>query len=294
MGSVVLVLPLALVVGLSLGLLGGGGSILAVPLLTYVAGMEPHEAVASSLVVVGVTSAVAALSHARRGNVRWGTGLLFGAAGMAGAFAGGVIGSRIPGAVLMVAFAVMMLATAAAMLRGRRARSGAGEGAHERKVARVVLDGLAVGLVTGLVGAGGGFLVVPALVLLGGLGMPAAVGTSLLVIAMKSAGGLAGYLTGVSLDWTLVGAVTAVAVVGSLLGARLVPLVPEAALRRGFGVFVLVMGLVVLVQELPATAGAVLVGAAALVALAVVVCRHPAVPCPVRRRPVGPAAAAAA
>lgn len=291
MGVLVLVLLLALVVGLSLGLLGGGGSILAVPLLTYVAGMEPHEAVASSLVVVGVTSAVAALSHARRGHVRWRTGLLFGAAGMAGAFAGGLLGSRIPGAVLMVAFAVMMLATAAAMLRGRRTRAATDTG-HGPRVGRVVLDGLAVGLITGLVGAGGGFLVVPALVLLGGLAMPAAVGTSLMVIAMKSAGGLAGYLTGVTLDWALVGAVTAVAVAGSLLGARLVPLVPEAALRRGFGVFVLVMGVVVLVQELPATAGAVLVGAAALAALAVVVCRHPAVPCPVRRRPLGSAAAA--
>jgi uncharacterized membrane protein YfcA len=196
----------------------------------------------------------------------------------------------------------MMLATAAAMLRGRRLRGGAeGEGAHgggpgsghDRRVLRVVLDGLVVGLVTGLVGAGGGFLVVPALALLGGLSMPVAVGTSLMVIAMKSAGGLAGYLTGVSLDWTLVGAVTAVAVVGSLLGARLVPLVPEAALRRVFGVFVLLMGVVVLVQELPATAGLVLVGATVLAAAAALVCRHPAVPCPVRRRPLVAAPASA-
>ncbi|GAB3697402.1 sulfite exporter TauE/SafE family protein [Corynebacterium nasicanis] len=245
-----LVLVLAVFIGLSLGLLGGGGSILTVPLLTYVAGMEPKEAIAASLFVVGATSAVSVLSHARLGNVQWRTGLIFGASSMAGAFLGGLLGGRIPGVILMVAFAVMMIATALAMLRGRKERQS--DGVRALPLGKILLEGLVVGLVTGLVGAGGGFLVVPALALLGGLSMPVAVGTSLLVIAMKSFAGLAGYLTTVTLDWPVVLSVTGVALVGALLGARLTRVVPEKALRKGFGVFVLVMGVFVLSQELPA------------------------------------------
>ncbi|MFP5369635.1 MAG: sulfite exporter TauE/SafE family protein [Actinomycetes bacterium] len=242
---------LAVVVGLALGLLGGGGSILMVPLLVYVAGLEAKEAIAASLVVVGVTAAVSVVGHARAGRVRWRTGLLFGAAGMAGAFAGGFIGGHLPGQLLLIAFALMMVATAVAMIRGRRNVDPIKAHA-ELPVARVVIDGLVVGLVTGLVGAGGGFLVVPALALLGGLPMGVAVGTSLLVIAMKSFAGLAGYLATVPIDWSLVGAITAAAVVGSLLGARLVDRIPAEALRKGFGWFVLAMGAFVLVQQAPA------------------------------------------
>ncbi|MFC6235371.1 sulfite exporter TauE/SafE family protein, partial [Leucobacter soli] len=195
---------------------------------------------------------------------------------MAGAFAGGIAGGYIPGPVLMVLFAGMMVATATAMIRGRRAKApvaaGAGADSHGSGSAtaeagaatgidgearpglpmrRIVLDGFLVGLATGLVGAGGGFLIVPALTLLGGLPMAIAVGTSLLVIAMKSAAGLAGYLFSVQLDWPIVLGFTAAAVAGSFLGVRLAGLVPERALRRGFGFFVLAMGAFVLVQELP-------------------------------------------
>ncbi|MGQ4268900.1 sulfite exporter TauE/SafE family protein [Nocardiopsis changdeensis] len=270
---VILVVGLTAVVGLTLGLLGGGGSILMVPLLAYVAGLPPKEAIAVSLVVVGATSLVGAFAHARRGNVRWRTGLLFGAAGMGGAFLGGLAGGHVPGTVLMVAFALMMVATAAAMLRGGGSPAGGGERHGEPPLWRILADGLAVGAVTGLVGAGGGFLVVPALALLGGLPMPVAVGTSLLVIAMKSFAGLTGYLASVSPDWALVAAVTAAAVAGSLVGTRLASRVPEAALRRGFGVFVLVMGVLVLAMELPAPFGAVLAATAAAVAALGAVCR---------------------
>lgn len=241
-------LLLSVLIGVSLGLLGGGGSILTVPILTYVAGLNPREAIASSLFVVGVTSAVSAIGHARKGRVKWRTGLIFGAAGMAGAFGGGLLGGRIPGTVLMIAFALMMVATSAAMIRGRKNVKAAGDG--ELRVGKVIIEGLVVGLVTGLVGAGGGFLVVPALALLGGLSMPVAVGTSLVVIAMKSFAGLGGYLTTVSLNWPLIAAVTVAAILGSLIGARLAGRIPEAALRRGFGIFVLVMGIFVLAQEL--------------------------------------------
>ncbi|GAA0256877.1 sulfite exporter TauE/SafE family protein [Saccharothrix mutabilis subsp. mutabilis] len=245
----VLTVALAVVVGVALGLLGGGGSILMVPLLVYVAGMGAKEAIVASLVVVGVTSAVGVVGHARAGHVRWRTGLLFGLAGMAGAFAGGLVGGHLPGPVLMGAFAVMMVATAVAMLRGRRTPAPAAR--TELPVVKVLVEGAVVGLVTGLVGAGGGFLVVPALALLGGLPMSVAVGTSLLVIAMKSIAGLAGYLATVPIDWAFTGVVTAAAVAGSLVGARLVARVPGDALRRGFGWFVLAMGAFVLAQQAP-------------------------------------------
>lgn len=278
-------LGLALLVGLSLGLLGGGGSILTVPILTYVVGLPPREAIAASLFVVAVTSAISVVGHARAGRVRWRTGLLFGAAGMLGAFLGGLLGGWIPGRVLMLAFALMMVATSLAMLRGRRSSDSAA-GSESASVPKVLGEGLAVGLVTGLVGAGGGFLVVPALVLLGGLSMGQAVGTSLVVIALKSFAGLSGYLTAVSLDWAVVGSFTALAVVGSLVGARMAGRIPEAALRQGFGVFVLVMGVVVLAQEVPAPWGSVVVGGAAAAALTATACWGLIPSCPLRRAAV--------
>ncbi|GAA3458657.1 sulfite exporter TauE/SafE family protein [Saccharothrix longispora] len=240
----------AVFVGLALGVLGGGGSILTVPVLVYLAGVDAKQAIAMSLFVVAVTSAVGAVGHARAGRVRWRTGLLFGAAGMAGAYGGGRLAAFVPGAWLLAGFGVMMVATAVAMIRGRSAP--ATEGApRELPVGRVLVEGVVVGAVTGLVGAGGGFLVVPALALLGGLPMAAAVGTSLVVIAMKSFAGLAGYLATVHVDWSLTALVTAAAVVGALLGSRLAGRVPEHVLRRGFGWFVVVMGGVVLAGQVP-------------------------------------------
>ena len=279
--SLVLVLVLAVVVGITLGLFGGGGSLLMVPLLTYVAGTEPKEAIAASLFIVGVTSLISTFAHARAGNVRWRTGVVFGAAGMVGAFLGGLVGGHLPGALLMVAFALMMVATAVSMLRGRKnSPSGPGEEPRSLPLRRVVLDGLVVGVVTGLVGAGGGFLVVPALALLGGLAMPAAVGTSLLVIAMKSFAGLAGYMATVSVDWTLMTTVTAVTVVGSLIGTLLTSRVPETTLRKGFGVFVLIMGIFVLFQELPTPLGPILAVGAFPLAGVLLLCRLLSDRCP--------------
>ncbi|MBY8870623.1 sulfite exporter TauE/SafE family protein [Micromonospora sp. PLK6-60] len=249
-GTLLLTVGLAVLIGISLGLLGGGGSILAVPLLVYVADLPAKEAIATSLLVVGATSAVGVLPHARAHRVRWRTGLLFGVAGMTGAYAGGRLAAFVPAAVLLTGFAIMMLATATAMIRGRRAAEGRPV-PHELPVLRVITDGVVVGLVTGLVGAGGGFLVVPALALLGGLPMPVAVGTSLVVIAMKSFAGLAGYLSSVQINWGLAVAVTAAAVVGSLLGGRLAGRIPADLLRQAFGWFVVVMGVFVLGQQLP-------------------------------------------
>ncbi|MFJ8113886.1 sulfite exporter TauE/SafE family protein [Streptomyces sp. NPDC096132] len=244
---IAVVIAASLLIGASLGVLGGGGSILTVPILIYLAGLETKEAIATSLFVVGVTSAAGVVSHARAGRVRWRTGLLFGLAGMTGAYAGGRLAEFIPGTVLLIAFALMMIATAVAMIRGRR--QAPKKVHHELPVLHVLLDGIVVGLVTGLVGAGGGFLVVPALALLGGLPMTVAVGTSLLVISMKSFAGLAGYLAGVHIDWGFAALVTATAVVGSLLGGLLAGRIPQEALRKSFGWFVAVMGVFVLGQQ---------------------------------------------
>jgi len=252
--ALILTVMLATGIGVSLGLLGGGGSILAVPLLVYVAGLPAKEAIATSLLVVGATSAVGVIPHARGGRVRWRTGLIFGFAGMTGAYAGGRVAAYIPGGVLLTGFALMMLATAVAMIRGRRSRPDRPDRPvpHELPVLRVIVDGIVVGLVTGLVGAGGGFLVVPTLALLGGLPMPVAVGTSLLVIAMKSFAGFAGYLADVHINWGLAAVVTAAAIAGSLVGGRLAGRIREDLLRKAFGWFVLGMGVFVLAQQLPA------------------------------------------
>lgn len=278
---IALAIGLAIFVGIALGLLGGGGSILTVPLLAYVAGMDAKQAIATSLLVVGVTSAIGAVSHARAGRVQWRTGVIFGAAGMAGAYLGGLLARFIPGTVLLLGFAVMMIATAVAMLRGRKNVDQSGrEGGM--KIPVILAEGLAVGLVTGLVGAGGGFLVVPALALLGGLPMPVAVGTSLVVIAMKSFAGLAGYLSSVTIDWTLALAVTAAAVVGALAGAKLTTRIDADVLRKTFGWFVLLMSSVILAQEIHPNVGIAAAGLTVAAAVVTVACPRIA-RCPLRR-----------
>ncbi|UXA13501.1 sulfite exporter TauE/SafE family protein [Mycobacterium sp. SMC-8] len=278
---IALAIGLAVFVGVALGLLGGGGSILTVPLLAYVAGMDAKQAIATSLLVVGVTSAIGAVSHARAGCVQWRTGLIFGAAGMAGAYGGGLLARFIPGTVLLIGFALMMIATAVAMLRGRKNVHTA-EGTHRLPVPKILAEGLVVGLVTGLVGAGGGFLVVPALALLGGLPMPVAVGTSLIVIAMKSFAGLGGYLSSVQIDWTVALAVTAAAVVGALIGARLTAMVNPDSLRKAFGWFVLVMSSVILAQEIHIGVGIAAAASTAVAALMTFACSRYG-HCPLRR-----------
>jgi uncharacterized membrane protein YfcA len=242
-----LAVGLAVFVGISLGLLGGGGSILTVPLLAYVAGLDAQHAIATSLLVVGVTSAVGAITHARAGRVRWKIAGIFGLAAMAGAYGGGRLAHLIPGNVLLIAFSVIMIAAAVAMLRGRRDLADESEG--PLPVVKIILQGAVVGTISGLVGAGGGFLLVPALALLGGLPMPAAVGTSLVVISMQSFAGLAGHLSTEAIDWKLAGMVTAAAVVGSIIGGLLTSRVDPAVLRKAFGWFVLAMAAFVLAEE---------------------------------------------
>lgn len=250
-----LALSLAVLVGLALGLLGGGGSILTLPILQYVVGLEAHEAIAASLFVVGMTSLAAIIPHARAGRVHVKVGLVFGAASMVGAYSAGRFAKLIPPGILLVLFAIMMVVTAIMMLRPKR--GDAVEAAlgdirfTPKQLVKIALEGLVVGAITGLVGAGGGFLVVPALVILGGLPMRTAVGTSLMVIAMKSFAGFAGHASALHLDWPLMLGITAAALFGSIFGARLAGVVDPAKLRRGFGWFVVVMGAFMLTQEVP-------------------------------------------
>lgn len=224
---------LAVVIGITLGLLGGGGSILTVPVFVYVLGIEPKSAIAMSLPVVGLAAAVGAAQQWRRGHVALATAVPFGAAAMAGAFGGARLARNLNGHVQLVLFAGVMLAAAVSMLRHARVPEPAGGVPHPRWGVLVPL-GLGVGALTGIVGAGGGFLIVPALVLLAGLPMADAVGTSLLVIAMNTIAGSLGYVGVVDLQWPLIGAFGGLTVAGILAGSALVPRIPQAALKRAF------------------------------------------------------------
>jgi uncharacterized membrane protein YfcA len=247
----ILALPLSLFIGISLGLLGGGGSILTVPILIYAMGVDEKAAMATSLLVVGITSAVAAVQHARAGNVVWRVAMVFAPAGMVGAFLGGLVARYIPASLLLILFSIIMIGTGLCMWRGRKLPCVQQHGAASLPIGKILREGVVVGIVTGLVGAGGGFLVVPALALLGGLSMPLAVGTSLVVISLKSFAGFAGYASHVEIDWTLAALVTIAAVAGSFAGARLVRHVAPDNLRKGFAVFVLCMAAYLLWKQIP-------------------------------------------
>jgi uncharacterized membrane protein YfcA len=251
--SLIITFGIGLIIGVCLGLLGGGGAILAVPTLTYITGLDPVQAIPSSLLIVGVTSAASLIMHALKGRVQWRTGITFGLASMAGAFVGGRLGSSVPAPILMFSFAAVMIAAGTAMVRGRK--ETVDDEAAKLPVNKIVITGAAVGLVSGFVGAGGGFLIVPALALLARLPMKWAVATSLLVTTMQSASGLAGYAVSTPLDWGLALSIAGIAVVGSLLGFWLSSRVPERGLRKGFGIFVLVMAALVVIQETLKTLG---------------------------------------
>ena len=271
---IALTVALSVFVGISLGLLGGGGSILTVPLLAYVGGLDATHAITASLLVVGVTSAVGAIAHMRAGRVRWGVAAPFGAAAMTGAYAGGLLARFIPGTVLLITFAVIMIAAAIAMLRGRKNTTGS-SAAGPLPLVRMAMLGVGVGV-------GGGFLLVPALALLAGLPMPAAVGTSLVVIAMQSFAGLAGHLASEQIDWRIAAMVTAAAVMGALIGGRLTGMVDPDALRKLFGWFVLLMASVILAQETTPAVGVAAAGLTVIAAGVYVTCRR-TTHCPLRR-----------
>lgn len=248
-------------IGIALGFFGGGGSILTVPLLVYVFGLAPRDAIASSLIVVGLASLSGAWQHGRAGHVELRTGTLFGTAGLAGAYLGARASAHVDGSLLLLLFAGMMILTAVAMWRGRRPSlaSGSTPGTAtaprgvatevERSRIHLLAQGFGVGLLTGLVGAGGGFLIVPALVLWAGLPMASAVGTSLVIIVLNAFAGFVGHASHAEIDRPLVAAVAAAAIAGSFVGSWLGRRSDPAKLRRAFASFILVVATFVLVRE---------------------------------------------
>lgn len=246
---------LGLGVGLTLGLLGGGGSILTVPIFVYLLGFEAKAGIAMSLAVVGLTSLVGAVGHWRAGRVQPRVAALFGAVAMMATYGGARLAAFLSGAVQLTIFGVVMLAAAFFMLKER------GPGATRESwwrsrsnlswldLASMVGAALAVGALTGLVGVGGGFLIVPTLVLLIKLPMKSAVGTSLLIITMNAASGFAGYVGQVEIAWVFMLVFAGMGILGILLGTYLVAFVTQASLRRAFGILLIVVALAILYQN---------------------------------------------
>ena len=236
--------------GIIVGLLGGGGSILTVPLLVYVLEISPKNAIATALLIVGITSGVSASIHATRGNIRARIGFFFSGFAMLGSYLGGRTTQYLPDWMLLAFFSLLILLASILMLRPPKWQSEDRE--EKTKVHSFLIPGLMVGFSTGLVGAGGGFLFVPALVFLGRFPMKVAVGTSTLITACNSFSGLAGQLSHTSIQWNLALSITGVAIAGAVIGSRLVDRVPAKSLKRAFGYFVLVMALFILAKEISA------------------------------------------
>lgn len=253
-------LAVGLAVGLLMGVLGGGGGVLTVPVLVYLLGESPQGATTASLVIVGVTALVAAGTRWRSGGVRGWTGVAMGALGMPAAYAGTAVNQRLDPQGLMLAFAALLLLVAAALLAGtRRGPEGvpppAGRVAvralpSAATVLTVVPAALGIGFLTGLLGVGGGFLVVPALVLLLRMPMAAAIGTSLLVIAVNSGASLAARAGVAEFDWDLIVPFTLAAVVATTFGRRVGARFSGDALTRAFAVLLVAVAGIVVAQSL--------------------------------------------
>ena len=254
----VLAWPGAVAIGVSLGLLGSGGSILTVPVQVYLVGQDEKVAIAGSLFVVGLIALAGGLQYIRQQLIDWQKVFVFGLPGMAGTYLGAVIAAYVPGIVQLALFAVVMLLASVMMLRPIDLAAAAGRPA--RAYWKIAVDGLGVGVLTGLVGVGGGFLIVPALVLLGGMGMHRAVATSLIIIALKSFSGFYKYLDvldaqNLALDWPVLGIVTALGIAGSVVGGKIANRLPQDTLKRWFAIFLILMGLYILARSAPAALG---------------------------------------
>ena len=252
-----LAIPGAIAIGLSLGLLGSGGSILTVPVLVYLVGQDEKTAIAGSLFIVGSIALTGSLQFLRDRLIQWRSVLVFGIPGMVGTYGGAWIAAFVPGVAQLALFAVVMLIASWLMLRPLDLECS---DRVERAAWKIAVDGLVVGIITGLVGVGGGFLVVPALVLLGGLTMHQAVATSLVVIALKSFSGFYKYLDvlageSLSLDWPTLLLVTAFGISGSFVGGFLAKRLPQDRLKKGFGYFLIAMGLYILARSAPEALG---------------------------------------
>jgi uncharacterized protein len=263
-----LAIPIGLLIGLSLGALGGGGSILTVPALVYLLGQDTHAATTGSLLIVGITALAGMAAHHRAGRVRVAQGLVFGVLGIAGSYVGSRLSATVSPAALLAAFSLLMLVVAAVMFSRSRRHKGVTRATEVDegpiitlrpsfvcacpRAAKVLLTATAVGLLTGFFGVGGGFAVVPALVLVLGFSMPVAVGTSLLVISINSVSALIARMGhGLTLDWALIGAFTIAAIIGSLLGGRVTSRVHPRLLSRAFALLLVAVALYTAARSIP-------------------------------------------
>jgi hypothetical protein len=243
---------LGFVVGIVLGLLGGGGSILAVPIFLYVFRVEPKPAIAMSLAVVGMSAFVGFLGHWRQGSVNLRIGLPFGAVAMLSAFLTARVSDRVPDVVQLTLFALFAFSAAIVMLLDsfKPVKAGATPGGPPHFTPVLAVEALAVGALTALIGAGGGFVIVPALVYLAGVPVKQAVGSSLLIITLNALSGFAGYIGQETIDWSLVGVFTGVAAIGALLGTRLNRHVPQVRIKQGFALLILTLGSYLVLRQL--------------------------------------------
>lgn len=253
--NIVLALPGALFVGFSLGLFGSGGSILTVPILVYVLGQEEKVAIASSLAIVGLVAMFGSMTYVRDRLIDWRTVMLFGGPGVAGTWLGAASAAHVSGTVQLMTFAVVMMMASWMMLRPPMLENTSkDENRPQRPTYQVVADGLLVGALTGFVGVGGGFLIVPALVLLGGLTMQRAIGTSLVIITLKSLAGYVKYLQvltdqGLQVDLSVIAFFALAGVIGTFGGSAVACRLPQEILKKGFGVFLIIMALFILLKS---------------------------------------------
>lgn len=229
---------LGFAIGLVLGFLGGGGSILTVPALVYIVGQSPQAAVTASLVIVGANATMGAALHRRHNPLNWPVALVFGGVGMLTAYFAAGLSHLFSPAALMILFALLMLVVSSLMLLSKTPR---GDGCTTNWLSTLI-SGAAVGVLTGFLGVGGGFLIVPALVMLVGLPIRQAVGTSLIIIAMNSLAGLLGHFSATVLDTTMIAIFVATGFIGALAGTRLARVIKPELLRTSFAVFVLLLG----------------------------------------------------
>ncbi len=234
-------------VGLSLGLLGSGGSILTVPVLVYLVGEEEKVAIAESLGIVGAIALAGFVPYALKKQVHWRSVLLFGIPGMAGTYGGAIVAGYVSGTFQLILFAAVMVVAAVMMFLDEKKPNAAVEKDLKHAWWKIALEGLAVGVLTGLVGVGGGFLIVPSLVILVGLPMQIAIGTSLAIIALKSISGFVKYIEvlenlGLSMDWELLLVFSLIGAVGSLVGKTIGSWVSNRKLKEGFACFLVLMG----------------------------------------------------
>jgi uncharacterized membrane protein YfcA len=236
----------AVLIGLSLGLTGAGGSILTLPVLVHLAGAPPREAVPLSLLVVGSAALVGAIQRMRAGALHIRAAVMFVLAGAAGAIPGAQLTPLVSPTVLMLVFAVIMIVVALRMLGSSDAAISP---APECRPVRCLLAGGGVGVMTGFLGVGGGFLLVPALVKFARLPLSMATGTSLAIIACNSAAGFAGHLGSGTIDWKLAATFSIIAAAGVVIGGKFASLLPQRMLRRGFAVLVLLTAAFVIYQS---------------------------------------------